>query len=77
MLRPYVEYIHVKDALMATGQIVPVGEEDGEFLETLRAKLRLIRRLITSCACSPAFTSHIKLLSGASPLTCSFVRQVG
>jgi sugar phosphate isomerase/epimerase len=37
MLRPYVEYIHVKDALMTSNQNVPAGEGDGEFPETLRA----------------------------------------
>ena len=37
MLRPYVEYVHVKDALMATGHVVPAGEGDGEIPETLRA----------------------------------------
>jgi sugar phosphate isomerase/epimerase len=37
MLRRYVEYIHVKDALMTSGRNVPAGEGDGEFPETLRA----------------------------------------
>jgi sugar phosphate isomerase/epimerase len=37
MLRPHVEYVHVKDALMATGHVVPAGEGDGEIPETLRA----------------------------------------
>ena len=37
MLRSYVEYVHVKDALMTTGDVVPAGEGDGEIPETLRA----------------------------------------
>jgi sugar phosphate isomerase/epimerase len=37
MLRPYIEYIHVKDALLGTGQVVPAGQGDGEFPETLQA----------------------------------------
>ena len=37
MLRPHVEYLHVKDALMATGEVVPAGQGDGEIPETLRA----------------------------------------
>jgi sugar phosphate isomerase/epimerase len=37
MLRPYVENVHVKDALMATGHVVPAGEGDGEIPETLQA----------------------------------------
>lgn len=37
MLRPHLEYLQVKDALAATGQVVPAGEGDGELLETLTA----------------------------------------
>ena len=36
-LRPYVEYVHVKDALADSGQVVPAGEGDGEIPETLSA----------------------------------------
>ena len=37
LLRPYLEYVHVKDAVMATGEVVPAGEGDGELAPTLRA----------------------------------------
>lgn len=37
MLRPYVAYIQIKDALMATGQVVPAGVGDGQVAETLQA----------------------------------------
>jgi sugar phosphate isomerase/epimerase len=37
MLRPHLEYLQVKDALGATGEVVPAGEGDGEVLETLTA----------------------------------------
>lgn len=37
MLRPHLEYVHVKDALMATGEVVPAGQGDGEVPATLRA----------------------------------------
>jgi sugar phosphate isomerase/epimerase len=37
MLRPYVDYLQVKDALAADGQVVPAGEGDGELRETLTA----------------------------------------
>ncbi len=37
VLRPYVEYLQVKDAVAATGAVVPAGEGDGELVETLRA----------------------------------------
>src|SRR5215208_5805334 len=36
-LRPYVEYVHVKDALADTGRVVPAGDGDGELPETLSA----------------------------------------
>jgi sugar phosphate isomerase/epimerase len=36
-LRPYVEYVQVKDALAASGAVVPAGEGDGQLLETLTA----------------------------------------
>jgi sugar phosphate isomerase/epimerase len=37
MLRPHVEYVHVKDALMSTGGVVPAGQGDGELRDTLRS----------------------------------------
>jgi sugar phosphate isomerase/epimerase len=36
-LRPYLEYVQVKDALLADGRVVPAGEGDGELPETLQA----------------------------------------
>ncbi|MET4638943.1 sugar phosphate isomerase/epimerase family protein [Mycetocola sp. 2940] len=37
MLRPYLDYLQVKDAVAATGAVVPAGEGDGQVLETLTA----------------------------------------
>jgi sugar phosphate isomerase/epimerase len=37
MLRPYLDYLQVKDALFADGRVVPAGEGDGELRETLTA----------------------------------------
>ena len=34
-LRPFIEYVHVKDALADSGQVVPAGEGDGELRETI------------------------------------------
>lgn len=34
ILKPYVEYIHIKDALFETGDVVPPGDGDGQ-LETI------------------------------------------
>ena len=36
-LRPYVEYVHVKDALAGSGTVVPAGKGDGEIRETISA----------------------------------------
>jgi sugar phosphate isomerase/epimerase len=37
MLRPYLEYFQVKDAVAATGEVVPAGEGDGELDATIAA----------------------------------------
>lgn len=37
LLRPYLVYLQVKDALAATGEVVPTGQGDGQLLETLQA----------------------------------------
>jgi sugar phosphate isomerase/epimerase len=37
MLRPYLDYLQVKDAVAATGHVVPVGGGDGQLFETLSA----------------------------------------
>ena len=33
MLEPYIAYVHVKDALMADGEVVVAGEGDGHVAE--------------------------------------------
>lgn len=37
LLRPHLEYLQLKDAVAATGEVVPVGEGDGQLRETLMA----------------------------------------
>ena len=37
LLRPHLEYLQVKDARSATGEVTPAGEGDGQVLETLTA----------------------------------------
>jgi sugar phosphate isomerase/epimerase len=37
LLRPYLVYLQVKDALAATGEVVTAGQGDGEMRETLAA----------------------------------------
>jgi sugar phosphate isomerase/epimerase len=37
LIRPYLLYLQVKDAIMATGEVVTAGEGDGEVAETLTA----------------------------------------
>ena len=36
MLRPYLEYVQIKDAILATGEVVAAGHGDGELVETIR-----------------------------------------
>jgi sugar phosphate isomerase/epimerase len=37
LLRPYLVYLQVKDALATTGEVVPAGQGDGQVRETLTA----------------------------------------
>lgn len=37
LLRPYTDYIQIKDAVLATGEVVAAGEGDGRLRETVRA----------------------------------------
>jgi sugar phosphate isomerase/epimerase len=36
-MRPYIAYVHVKDALFANRKVVPAGEGDGQWRETIAA----------------------------------------
>jgi sugar phosphate isomerase/epimerase len=36
-LRPFIAYVHVKDARLGSGQVVPAGQGDGELRETIMA----------------------------------------
>jgi len=36
LLEPYIEYMHIKDAVMKTGFVVPAGEGDGNVEEIMR-----------------------------------------
>ena len=36
-LRPFIEYVHVKDAIFGTARVVPAGQGDGDLRETLVA----------------------------------------
>jgi sugar phosphate isomerase/epimerase len=37
LLRPYLVYVQIKDALAATGEVVPAGQGDGQVRDTLSA----------------------------------------
>jgi len=37
LLRPFTDYIQIKDATLGTGEVVPAGEGDGRIRETIRA----------------------------------------
>lgn len=36
MLRPYISYIHIKDACLSDGRVVPAGEGDGQVRDILK-----------------------------------------
>lgn len=36
VLKPYTVHIHIKDAMMGTGQVVPAGQGDGKIAEILK-----------------------------------------
>jgi sugar phosphate isomerase/epimerase len=36
-LRPYLEYVHIKDAVSGSDRVIPAGEGDGQLPETLSA----------------------------------------
>jgi sugar phosphate isomerase/epimerase len=36
-LRPYLEYVQIKDAQLSTGEVVAAGRGDGEMVDTIRA----------------------------------------
>lgn len=37
LLKPYIEYVHIKDALFENGEVVPAGEGDGNVLQILKS----------------------------------------
>lgn len=37
LLRPYLEYFQVKDAIAGSGEVVPAGQGDGELVQTIAA----------------------------------------
>jgi sugar phosphate isomerase/epimerase len=37
LLRPFIAYVHVKDALLASGAVTPAGQGDGQWPETIAA----------------------------------------
>jgi sugar phosphate isomerase/epimerase len=38
LLEKYIDYIHIKDALLDGGKVVPAGDGDGEVLEVLKTQ---------------------------------------
>ena len=36
-LRPYIAYVHIKDALLGSGQVIPAGQGDGDLRTTIVA----------------------------------------
>ena len=60
-LAPYIEYMHVKDALFADGTVVPPGKGDAELPAILRAYAENGGRILT-------LEPHLKVFSGLDSL---------
>ena len=68
MLRPYLEYFQVKDAVAATGEVVPSGEGDGELDATIAAlKADGLHRLRLPGAASGQRPRTRRILRARSP----------
>lgn len=37
LLKPYIEYYHIKDAILGSGRVVPAGEGDGQIVQLMSA----------------------------------------
>ena len=62
LLEDYIEYMHVKDALYADGQVVPAGEGDGNVEEIIRKLSFKWKRIILS------LEPHLKVFEGFNAL---------
>lgn len=61
-LAPYIDYMHIKDALFADGSVVPPGKGDGQLLELLkRFKQKDGKRFLT-------LEPHLKVFDGLENL---------
>ena len=62
LMKPYIHYIHVKDALMATEEVVPAGEGNGHVEE-------ILSRLLASGYCGVlSLEPHLALFDGFAKL---------
>ncbi len=62
MLLPYIDYMHIKDALMADGAVVPAGKGDGHLPELLRAVAGKTEGMVLT------LEPHLKVFDGLSGL---------
>ena len=62
LLEDYIEYMHVKDALYADGQVVPAGEGDGNVEEIIRKLSFKWKRIVLS------LEPHLKVFEGFNAL---------
>ena len=44
MLKPYIEYVHVKDARLSDGEVVPAGTGDGQLLDIFESWMHPVTR---------------------------------
>ncbi len=62
MLEPYIEYLHIKDALYADSSVVPAGEGDGNVKEIIRRMNRQKRDIVLT------LEPHLQVFDGFSKL---------
>ncbi len=69
MLKPYIAYIHVKDAMLADGQVRPAGEGDGEVKELLLGLKEMGYRGVLALEPHLKIAGHSGGFSGAEGMT--------
>lgn len=69
MLKPYIAYIHVKDAMLADGSVKPAGEGDGEVKELLLGLKAMGYRGVLALEPHLKIAGHSGGFSGAEGMT--------
>jgi sugar phosphate isomerase/epimerase len=68
-LQPFVSYVHIKDAMLADGRVVPAGEGDGQLRELLTRLKAMDYQGILSLEPHLKIAGHSSGFSGAEGMT--------